>query len=359
MSIEIAGHNVKSGDKLFSSLRIDCPHDCIEVPLFVVAGTRSGPTFCFISGEHGTELTGPEAIRRFIEGLDPATLTGNVVAVPVVNPRAMRAKQHSYPYDRWVWFNELNDLSSAWPGRPDGNPAECTTHVIYNEIIVKSQALASLHCTNYRPYLACLPGDLASRQLCFDYGRIGLIYETKRPGGCVQYSCPELGIPGLLVEWPPLQRINHTAIAESLIGMANLLKSMGMLAGTPRKISDQYFVDYDSSKHAMIHADDDGVLVREKAWGAPVAKGEVIARIYDFYRYREVQCITSPMDGILNNTGPQPPHLATFFMQTDSVVKGELVAWVAPYIEHVCNKNGDPWLHTLMGGPESQLTCLM
>jgi uncharacterized protein len=130
MPCELAGQSVQAGQKLFTSLVIECEHDRIEAPLFVLRGAKPGPVLCLISGEHGTELVGPESVRRLVERLDPDKVSGAIVAVPIANPLAIRTKQHSYPWDKAVWFDPLNDLSSAWPGKPNGAVAECTAHVL-------------------------------------------------------------------------------------------------------------------------------------------------------------------------------------------------------------------------------------
>lgn len=357
MSIEFAGHSVPLGQKSFTSIVVDCPHDRVEVPLFLVGGVRPGPVFFFISGEHGTELVGPETIRRFVEQLNPEELAGTVVAVPVANPYAMRTKAHSFPYDKWAWFHGLNNMSADWPGKKNGTPSECVAHVIYEEIIKRADAVASLHNTNCRAYLGYRPGDDVGRKLCLDYGRISFIYPHDCPGGCVKCANETLGIPAALVEWAPLRHVNQLAVRESVIGLQNMLKSMGMLEGEPEKISDQFVVDYDRDRFENTIAVDDGVLVREKAWGQDVQAGEVIARLYDLYKYREIQVVTAGFDGLLNDTGPNPQHLSTFFMHTDSVCKGERISSIVPVAEHIQNPGGDAWRHMLIGGPGDGFQC--
>jgi len=350
MSREFAGKHVEPGQKVFTSIALECRHDRVELPLFLVNGANAGPTLLLLSGEHGTEVTGPETVRRFIERLDPAQLRGAVAAVPVANPLAMRTKQHSYPYDRWAWFSSITDMSSAWPGKPDGTTTQRIVHVLFEQLVTKADAMVSLHSTNFKPYLGYVPGDDKARQLCLDYGRISCICEQSRPGGAVVCASAH-GVPAFLVEWPPLRHVNDAAVEESVIGLQNVAISLGMLTGTLRKVSDQFVVDYATFSPAEVSAADDGVFVREKPWGAQVREGEVIGRLYDLYTYRETQLVCAPCDGILFHTGPSPGHLATFFMHTDSVCEGQAVANVVPFREHIRNPGGDPWGPLLMGGP--------
>lgn len=354
---QFAGKRVDRGEKVFTSVVLDCRHDRVELPLFLVGGVDDGPTLLLLSGEHGTEVTGAETVRRFVERLDPTQLRGTIVAVPVANPLAMRSKQHSYPYDRWAWFSPITDMSSAWPGKADGTTTERIVHFLFDELVRNSDAMVSLHSTNFKPYLGYVPGDDGARQLCLDYGRISCICEQSRPGGAV-VSASAHGVPSFLVEWPPLRHVNAAAVEESVLGLRNVAISLGLLEGAIQRISDQFIVDYADFKPREVAAAEDGVLVRETPWGAWVREGDVIARVYDLYTYREVQQVRAPCAGIVFHTGPSPGHMSTFFMHTDSVCQGQAVANVVPFREHIRNDGGDPWEHLLMGGPGPASTTL-
>jgi len=349
----IADEQLGSGEKRFTSLIVRARHDRVEVPLFLAAGAKTGPTLFLIGGEHGTELTASETIRRFFETLDCNALSGNVVAVPVANPLAVRSKQHSYPYDRAVWFSPLDNMNRSWPGSVDGTVTQAITHTLFELVMKHSDGVVSMHSTNYRPYLGYTPGDETSKRLCLDYGRISLIYSVEHEGSSVNVAARQLKIPSLLVEWPALRLVNHSAIREGIVGINNILVSMGMQEGTIRRISDQYLVDY-SQKKSEVHAQEDGILVRHVSWGAPVKRGQVVAKLYDLYRYREAQQVVAPFDAIVNNTGPTPPNLSTFYHHTDAVRRGEMIAQFLRYDEHVSNAGGDPWLNMLLGGPDSE-----
>lgn len=336
--------NIEKCGKKFSSLVIDASHDRIEIPLFVAKGKKSGPTLLILGGEHGTELTGPEIIRRFIEDVDTEDLAGTVIGFPVVNVPAVRTKQHSFPYDKWVWWNDLNNLNRAWPGNPDGNIAECITHKIFNDFILKADAVISFHSTNFAHYSEADIGSKESQKLCLDFGRIHQIrFANVSPK--TSFKAPVLhGIPAILIELAPLREVNHKAISEGMTGLNNILISKKMKKGAIKKIKDQFIIDLSKPKQIQyISSVEDGILVREKPWGAYLKKGDLIGRIYDLYKYREVQKLLSPADGILFSTGPFPSHQTTFFMHTDSVCKGECVAEIIPVDKHIVNKNGDAW----------------
>jgi len=334
--------------KKFTSIAIAAPHDKVELPLFVAKGKKKGPTLTLISGEHGNELTGPEIIRRFIENIDLEEISGTIIGLPILNPMAIRTKQHSFPYDKWVWWSDLNNLNRAWPGNPDGNISECITHAVFNDFLIKSDAVISFHSTNFAHYSEADISSEESKKLCLDFGRISQI-RYANVSEKTSYKAPlKYGIPAILIEWAPLRHVNHKAINEGIIGINNILVSLKMKKGKIRKIKDQFILDWTRKKQLeYITSVDDGVLIRAKPWGSYLKKGETIGYVYDLYKYRETQKIVSPIEGILWSTGPYPEHQATFFMHTDAVCKGECVAEIHPFDEHIVNQGGDIWQDVL------------
>ena len=353
MKLKICGKNIPPRKKVFTSIMVKTRHDFIELPLFVVTGASPGKVLFLVSGEHGTELTGPESIRQTVEQVNPDELSGAIIAVPVANPLAMRNKSHSYPYDKWAWWNSLNNLNRSWPGKADGNMDEVITYTLFNKIMRKSDVVISLHNTNYAPYLSYKEGSKTSKQLCLDFGRIAMIrsenLDSSTSVGCAHAN----GLPAILVEQAPLRHVNHTAVKETISGLINIMRSLNCLSGEICKIKNQFIVCRQKNKNIKIEAEEDGILVREKPWGAMLKKGDVIARIYDIYKYREAQLIISPVDGLLWSTGPDPGHMCTFFQHTDAVCRGECVAQIFTYSKHIKNENGDEWSNKLLAGPNA------
>jgi len=335
---------IGKGQKDFGSVVVDAPHDKVEIPVFTAQGEKDGPTLVLLGGEHGTELTGPEIIRQFVEGLELDGLSGTVIGLPLVNVPAVRTKQHSFPYDKWAWWSDLNNLNRAWPGRLDGNLAEHIAHVLFNQFLLKADAVISFHSTNFAHYSEADIASKESQKLCLDFGRLLQVRHSDVAAGTSFKECPRRGIPAILIEWAPLREVNHRVVSEGVIGLNNILVSMKMKKGATRKIKDQLIVDWTKPKQiAQVHAVEDGVLARERPWGTYLKAGDTIGRVHDLYRYREVQKVVSPIEGILWSTGPAPSHQCTFFMRTDAVCKGECVAEIIPFDEHIVNKGGDEW----------------
>ena len=85
----------------------------VEAPVIVIAGKEPGPVAWLISCGHGDEVGGALALQRVAKALDPATMKGLVILIPVANPPAFQAMRRVNPST-----DDLMDFGSAFPGQP-------------------------------------------------------------------------------------------------------------------------------------------------------------------------------------------------------------------------------------------------
>ncbi|HEX5499114.1 MAG TPA: succinylglutamate desuccinylase/aspartoacylase family protein, partial [Thermomicrobiales bacterium] len=117
----------------------ESPSEPIRAPLVIVNGRRPGPRLCLTAGVHAAEYPAIDAVMRTIQELDPATLAGAVVAVPVVNPPMFQRRAGFLsPIDG------LN-LNRTAPGRPEGTFSETLAHALLTEVIGACQYHIDCH----------------------------------------------------------------------------------------------------------------------------------------------------------------------------------------------------------------------
>src|SRR3954465_7327725 len=63
----------------------------VGVPCMVVNGAQDGPVVIVAGGTHGHELVGVGAVIELYRSVDPAELSGTVIALPMMNPLATQA----------------------------------------------------------------------------------------------------------------------------------------------------------------------------------------------------------------------------------------------------------------------------
>ncbi|MBK6729393.1 MAG: succinylglutamate desuccinylase/aspartoacylase family protein [Xanthomonadales bacterium] len=85
---------------------------------------------------HGDELNGIEIVRRLMNELDPAGLSGTVVGVPIVNYLG---------YARGSRLPDRRDLNRYFPGTTSGSSASRIAHSFFSEVVSNCQALVDFH----------------------------------------------------------------------------------------------------------------------------------------------------------------------------------------------------------------------
>ena len=113
--------NVAPGEKAYGGIETNTSvfGEKEIIPIIVVRGKKDGPILWLNGATHGDEPEGPYSIFMALDDIDPESLAGTVVAVPVMNVGAFAAGNRGNPLDTFAY-----DLNRVYPGRPDGYPTE-------------------------------------------------------------------------------------------------------------------------------------------------------------------------------------------------------------------------------------------
>ena len=130
-----ARHNltldVKAGDRQTS------------LPVVLLRGSRAGRTLVVTAGIHGDEYEGVRAIYDVIGELDPASMSGDLLCVPVANPPAFWAVSRCSPLDG-------KNLARVFPGRTGGSITEAIAYALDSEILPHADFFLDLHSAGDR-----------------------------------------------------------------------------------------------------------------------------------------------------------------------------------------------------------------
>jgi len=310
----------------------ETPMGPIQIPLVIVHGAKAGPTLCVTAGVHAAEYPAIDAVLRTVAGLDPADLSGTVIAVPVVNAPMFRA--------RAAFLSPIDglNLNRTFPGRPNGTISEVIAHVLLNEVV----ALADFH-------IDCHGGDLP--EILWPYSayamtgnpavdergeamarlyspRIVALYRegTALPAtkGSLTNEAAHRGIASILAESGSAGGLDPADVQTHVHGIQNVMRFFKMLPGQP-VIRGKRMMAVDQFVVAARHG---GLLRLAIGIGDEIKKGQEIADVCDVFG-DVVEKIVSPADGIARivwthkavNTGdsivkcwvvePAPPFAAT------------------------------------------------
>src|SRR6185436_8645637 len=156
----------------------------LSIPVAVVNGARPGPVLAVVAGSHGTEYASIIAVERLIQDLDPRTISGTVILVPLINVPSFEQKiAHVNPTD-------AKSMNRFYPGRMDGTQTDRASFLITREVVDKCDHLIDLHGGDldeslrpysYWPLSGNAQQDRISREMALAFGIDTIIISADRP----------------------------------------------------------------------------------------------------------------------------------------------------------------------------------
>ena len=124
------------------------------VPVHEVDGGAAGPCLGVSALLHGDEVTGPEVVRRVLDGVDPENLRGRLRLVPVANPLAFQTLTRVTPGSI-----EISNLNRVFPADPTLDLAARLAHALQTQFLDEITHLVDLHAGGTFPIVRSLPQD--------------------------------------------------------------------------------------------------------------------------------------------------------------------------------------------------------
>lgn len=306
--MDVAGVTVARGTKRRHAIELVELADGtrISLPALLVNGAAAGPRLYLGAAIHGDEVNGIAIVARALAELDPAALAGSIVAVLVQNPLALHA-DHRLALSHYL-KSPLDqapaDPWSCFPGSPDGSLAERIAHVLFGLIRTCEYAI-DLHTPTrggrYVP-VTILPhpglGEASRRaeELGVAFGS-GYLVKTDRGmyvrDGILCVEATRAGVPSFTFEIGEGGRLEPDMVEVGVRCVRNALRYLEMVPGEPerpaRAVRLREFVGLRAARG--------GLLTTAVELGAPVRRGDVLARIAGIYG-DELETIVSPVDGL-------------------------------------------------------------
>lgn len=264
-------------------------------PLMVVNGSHDGPILLVDGAVHGDEYESGEAIRAIWRDVDPKSLKGAFVGVPVVNVPAFEAGRRASPVDGM-------NMNRIFPGKLDGFQTEQMAYYFYNEILVKCDMVVDMHGGGVA--LAISPTVIyremgsdelqaKAKELAYATG-VDLVWRGGgKWGGAINVEGMRAGKPTITVELGGEGRCLDQFVDAQRKAIENVMKYYHMIPGTPDLPKERIIApgSFDFSTKG-------GLFRTKKQLRALVKKGEVVATISDLFG-DVVEEIRAPHDGII------------------------------------------------------------
>ena len=271
----------------------------LEVPVIEVTGTGDGPRLTVLAGVHGCEYASMAAVRRWASGLGERDLRGRVVAVPVLNLPAFRART---PF---VLPDDGKNLNRCFPGDPAGTLADRLAYDAFTQLISGSDALVDAHTGDMVEALEPFalydtgPAEARARELASAYGLGYVIRQEPGPdravGGSTSAAAAEAGIPAIIAEAGGCGLVERAAVDAHVRGLDRILAALGM-TGPPAP--DASPGPAHLRRFLWVRCADEGWWEPSVGPGEPVAQGQVLGTVSSLDGARLLQTITAPAAGV-------------------------------------------------------------
>ena len=289
-----------------------------SIPVAVVHGARPGPVLAVVSGAHGTEYASIIAVERLIERIDPATVSGTVILVPLVNVPSFEQKiAHVNPIDG-------KSMNRFYPGKADGTQTERASLAITREVVEKCDHLIDLHGgdidESLRPYAYWTKTgnekqDAISRQMLLAFGLDTIIISADRPkdpaaSRYLENTASTRGKPSLTAEAGHAGTVEAGDVNALVDGCLSVMRYLKMMSGAAKVIESPVWIE----RVATIASDATGIFYPLVTRGTYVQKGMKVGYVTDYLGTTLLEA-RAPESGVV-----------LFIRAVPSMTKGETVA---------------------------------
>ncbi len=248
----------------------------------VIRGASPGKTFLVTGAVHGDEYEGPIEIQDCFDQIDPATLSGTYVGVPIVNGPAYNTGTREGGWDH-------QNLARIFPGSPHGTPSERIAHALTEHLYPHADFYLDMHAAGNLYAIKRFAGyqvrDAATnaiqRAASIAYG-LDLVWGTTALPGRSLHAAGEQGVPAMYVEMQGEGRARSEDLALARQGIQNVMRYLGMLPGAfPREAGIVFDQTGDEVGHLQIDhtSPTSGLFVPEVGVWDAVETGQALGAV--------------------------------------------------------------------------------
>jgi len=274
-AFEFSGETIRAGTRHAVETRVArLPSGAwIAMPAVILHGRDDGPVVWLSAAIHGDELNGVEIIRQLLRILNPKTLSGTIIAIPIVNVFGVTTGERYLP--------DRRDLNRSFPGSPRGSMASRLAHIFFEQVALRCTVGIDYHTgSNGRtnlPQIRCDMDHPETAALARAFHPPLTLHASLRDGS-LRAAASQHGIKVLLYEGGETQRFNRRVVQEGVDGTQRVLKAMAMISEAPAPGADEML---ESRSSFWVRAGRSGFARVMVALGSHVEKGRVVATVAD------------------------------------------------------------------------------
>lgn len=278
----------------------------VHIPLHLIVGAQDGPTLVIQAGASGLEIEPALILPQIVKAIDPATLAGTLIVVPLMNTSGFEFEQVNSVWDD----KHLNRLGR---GKENGTVSEQMIHQYYAGVIAQADAVIDIRTGSqwsYHHYVGVYPSGAAeqSTELAIALGlpqvvvgehdQTSMAYEAAQDGKTVVVAYMGGG--------PGLRDFREEDLGRIENAIFNALRQLKMLDGA---------IAYESDSVAVIEAHTTLTQTNERGFtfmdsakrGMLVKAGEALGIVRHPFTGEVVETVTAPRDGMVVDAGVSWP----------------------------------------------------
>ena len=204
------------------------------VSVTVAKGAKPGKRVVLVSGVHGDEMSSIHTVQTVMNRLDPAQMSGTVMAVTDVSRPALESMQRRWPNQgRGI---DLIDMNREWPGNENGATAPSRhAGLLFNRLLRPNADFAiDFHTgtTGFEVTAFNIGGmDVPEVKAMVELYPVGQIFDNHVYPGVLHNAFMDVGIPSFTPEIGAGRVLDHEMISLFVEGTMNVLKHHGIVAG--------------------------------------------------------------------------------------------------------------------------------
>ncbi len=292
-SLTVGSLTAASGDKVFGINQFDVNGQPYRLPMWLVNGRSDGPTLVVSGGVHAAEYASIAAALDLGRRLDPATLRGRAVVLPLMNTAGFAVRSiYVCPLDG-------KNLNRVFPGNASGSASEQIADWVFQNVIKRGDFYVDLHGGDLIEALIPFTiffrsGDARvddrSLEMAKAFGIPNLV--RSETTGSVYSTAAAAGIPSILTEAGGQGIWTADDVAAHTNGLDRLMRHLRMLEGPPPDPVECTVLD----RFLWLRSEHDGFWYPGIAVGDGVKKGQALGQVKD-YEGHVLQPVSAPADG--------------------------------------------------------------
>jgi predicted deacylase len=216
----------------------------LRLPLHVIQGARPGPTLGLSGALHGDEMIPSVGIvRAILERIDPAELSGTLMAVPICNPLGAGERSRHSPGDGVNLNTVFFEPEEGGHVEPVKAVTEMITQVLTSQF-VKLNYQIDFHTggDNHSVHMIEFTSDPESIAMARAFNMPILLNDVWRPGQMWAIS-EKLGVKAIVAECGGGGMLYDEWWERSVQDAFNVMRQLHMLPGQIQKPPWQYVVN--------------------------------------------------------------------------------------------------------------------